>query len=419
MTIVTKRCNEKEAGHLVAASVFSAPALRRALLAATSLVSVVWASEIRAEAYIPTDDTAVLEKVQPATSQAAREIAALAAQARRAPGDFRAAANLIRRYIQEARTQGDPRYAGYAEAALAPWLGERTPAMAVVLRATLRQYNHDFSGALADLDLVLKANPGDAQARLTRAIVHQVKANYAQARADCDALRGRTIELVQTVCSASVSALSGNADSAYASLREALERAEDNIPAALRAWAVQTMGNIATRRGRAEEAEKHYRAAIVQDGPSLSLTCDLADLMLAQGRAEEARDIIGDDLRPDLLLLRRAEAAHAMGEAAFDGFARDLDARFAASAARGDNRHLREEARFRLLMPGEARRALVLAQRNWQIQHEPEDARVLLAAALAANDNDAAQPVIAWVQDSKLEDAAIAALIGKLKKAGS
>ena len=45
-----------------------------------------------------------------------------------------------------------------------------------------------------------------------------------------------------------------------------------------------------------------------------------------------------------------------------------------------------------------------LALSNWKVQREPRDARVVLDAALAARRLEAAQPVLAWMARSRIED---------------
>jgi hypothetical protein len=51
----------------------------------------------------------------------------------------------------------------------------------------LRQTYHLFDAALADLGRVLGAQPLNAQALLTRAVIHEVRAEYTMARTDCEA----------------------------------------------------------------------------------------------------------------------------------------------------------------------------------------------------------------------------------------
>src|SRR6185503_20195154 len=116
--------------------------------------------------FVPADPKEVLETLPVASADPfSRELRQLRlALARRA----------ARRYIERARADADPRYLGYAQAALAPWWNAGAPASVLVLRATIRQSLHDFPSALADLSAALEIEPRNAQAWLTRATIQQV-----------------------------------------------------------------------------------------------------------------------------------------------------------------------------------------------------------------------------------------------------
>src|SRR6267154_971779 len=83
----------------------------------------------------------------PAMAEVRRLRAALAS----APADPAIAAELAERYFELSSGEGDPRYVGYAEAALRPWRGPDAPAEILFMRGLLRQYRHDFEGGLRDL----------------------------------------------------------------------------------------------------------------------------------------------------------------------------------------------------------------------------------------------------------------------------
>jgi len=104
--------------------------------------------------------------------------------------------------------------------------------------------------------------------------------------------------------------------------------------------------------------------------------------------------------------LRRLLARHALHSGNAPLQTRVADG-FAAARRRGEGLHLREEARYTLEILGDAPRALELARQNWSVQREPWDARLLLAAAHAANQERAAQPVRDWVAATGFEDARI------------
>jgi hypothetical protein len=92
-----------------------------------------------------------------------------------------------------------------------------------------------------------------------------------------------------------------------------------------------------------------------------------------------------------------------------------LAARYDDSRLRGDTVHRREEARFVLGVKHDAGGALALARGNWEVQREPWDLRVLLAAALAAKDPTAAAPALAFLDENHLEDVRIRALAQSLR----
>ena len=156
---------------------------------------------------------------------ALRELRVLQAQLAQRRDNLSLAVEVARRYVELGRVSADPRYAGYAQAALAPWWDLRSPPRDVlVLRATLHQRVHRFDAALTDLALALERNPRDMQARLTRATVLQVRGEFDAARRDCEALQGHAQELISIACLTSVECGSGRLHEAYDALQAALVR---------------------------------------------------------------------------------------------------------------------------------------------------------------------------------------------------
>jgi thioredoxin-like negative regulator of GroEL len=151
---------------------------------------------LRAQAapFVPESDSQVLERLPfTASDPVIRELRALHDRLKDEPNNLPLALRLARGYLELGRVTGDPRYAGYAQAALAPWWDlKQAPDEVLVLRATLRQRLHQFDAALADLGAVLNANPRNAQARLTRATVLQVQGAYDTAREECLTLKNLT-----------------------------------------------------------------------------------------------------------------------------------------------------------------------------------------------------------------------------------
>jgi tetratricopeptide (TPR) repeat protein len=359
---------------------------------------------------VPTHDAEVLERVRPANDPTARDLRDLTRRLRANPSDQAVALDLARRHLVIARTTSDPRHVGYAEAALAPWLGLPDPPTAVrLLRATMRQSRHEFDPALADLDAVLEAMPGNAQALLTRATIRLVRADLPGAARDCVALARRASALVATTCQAAVDAVSGQARRAADALERALMAAGTADPASVRAWALTVQAETFARLGDAAAAEARFRAALELDPDDVYTRAALADLLLETSRPAQARAVAEHDLRPDALLLRAALAAHALRAPDADALIARLLDRMEDAARRGDETHLREAARVRLDLLAEPRRALDLALSNFATQREPADALLLLRAARAAGQPQAARPALAWLDATGIDDAAISA----------
>jgi hypothetical protein len=104
------------------------------------------------------------------------------------------------------------------------------------------------------------------------------------------------------------------------------------------------------------------------------------------------------------LLLRLAIAGQAARSSDAARWARMFEDRYQAARRDGDFTHLREQARFELEVRKQPALALQLAQRNWEVQHEPADVRILILAARAAGDSAAARPALDWMGEMHYED---------------
>jgi tetratricopeptide (TPR) repeat protein len=366
--------------------------------------------------FTPTSDEQVLERLPGrAADPRARELRELRQQLSRRPDDAELAVRLASRYFDAVAAEGDPRYIGHAQAALAPWWALPDPPADVrVMRAKLRQFDHDFDAARADLAAVVAADPGHADAWAWLAAIAMVQARYADARQACLQLAPLTTPLTGTACAAAVDAVTGRAGPAVQALDAALA-ASPQAGSDERLWALTRLAETLDRLGRHAEAEAAYRRALALDITDGYLLAAYADFLLDRSRPKEVIDLLTGKQRSDLLLLRLALAAKASNAPAGVGWAAELSARFDAARQRGDTSHQKEEARFSLAVVGEPARALPLAEANFAVQREPADARVLLEAALAAGQPAAAAPVLKWMADSGVESQALKSLADRIK----
>jgi Tfp pilus assembly protein PilF len=366
--------------------------------------------------FTPASDTEVLEVLPArAADPRMRELRQLRADLARDPQSADAAVRLARRYYEEVAAEGDPRYIGYAQAALAPWWAQANPPVPVrVMRAIVLQFSHQFDAALADLDAATQQDPQHGEAWAWQAAIRLVQADYAGARRACEQVAQLATPLIGSACRAQVDSLTGQAEAAAAALQDALSRNPQATPEE-QLWALTRLAETEHRRGRHAEAEAAYRRALALNITDGYLLAAYADFLLDRQRPAEVLVLLKDKTRSDLLLLRLALAAKALKDPALAAWQNDLTARFDAARLRGDSVHEKEEARFALAVLGDAPRALALARKNYGVQREPADARVLLEAAVAARQPAAAEPVLQWLASSHIESVALQSLARELK----
>ena len=384
---------------------------------AAALACALLAQPAQAAPHIPAKGSAVVERLPRRSDPAQLELQRLRRQLAASPNDVALASEVAQHHIATARRETDPRYFGYAQAALAPWWSQAAPPAQVrLLRATLLQSTHHFPEAMRDLDAIVAVDPQNSQAWLTRATVQTVRGDYQGATASCARLSSMTTQLVSLTCIASVGAMTGRSAASESLLATTLGRSADADPE-LQTWVLTLLAEIAERRGRSAVAEERYKKALAMSPRDSYLLGAYADFLLDQKRAAEVIALVKDQTRIDGLLLRYALALKQMpgaGEALRRADA-ELAARFGAAMQRGDTVHQREQARYELNVRGDATTALALAQKNWDVQKESADMRVLLEAALKANSKDAAAPVLAWAAKYGTEDVAVARLARQLQ----
>lgn len=360
-------------------------------------------------AYVPADAATIVAHVPPRDPREVAERQALAA----APDRVELAVELARADIQRARALSDPRYLGRAQATLGRWWHDKLPPPDVLLlRATIEQSLHDFESARADLDQLIALRPDDAQAHLTRAVVATVRADYAAARQSCDAVARLAPPIVAAACKAPLDAMGGHVQDAYQALARTLQQ---RTSPALRAWATTTLAELAIQRGDDALAARHLRDVLAVDPSDAYARAALADVLIAQHDPAAASALLAGFEQIDNLLVRRAIAEHAAHGPQAQALEKLMHERIAAAAERGDRVHQREEAMFVLDVDADAPRALSIAIANWQVQKELADARLLVRAAVAAGDSDAAWPVLTWVKANGITDAWLDTQIARLR----
>jgi tetratricopeptide (TPR) repeat protein len=365
--------------------------------------------------YLPSSESEVLQDVPSIADPAVLEMTTLRAKLDAAPHNLPAAIRLAGAYVGYGRQVGDAHFAGYAEAVIAPWMGAwDPPPSALVTQATILQYRHLFDPARDLLQQALKIDAGNAQAWLTLATLDMVQGEYGSAGKDCAQVTATAGFEWGLACSGSLRSYTGRARQSLALLHQA-EASGDKITAGYQAWVQGLQAEAAERLGDWPLAESHYLSALKLDPRDNFLLVAYADFLLDRGRPKEVLGLLAGHAQSDTAFLRLALAHSALQSDQTARFIWIMAARFEALTLRGSDFFGREQARFALELQHEPQAALGLARRNWQVQREPWDTRLLLQAALAAGQPQAATEALEFLQKTRLEDPVIEPLAQELR----
>ena len=328
------------------------------------------------------------------------------------PDNGELAVDLGNRYLELARSSDDPRYLSTAHAVLAPWHNaQQVPAPVLLLRATLKQFEHQFAPALEDLQRYLEQAPNDPQAWLTKALIHQVQGDYQLALRSCAHLSGS----LKASCRAGSLSLTGAAPAAYAKLLNSVSANDRPQGGDEKIWLLSVLADTALRAGDAAKAEKHFKTLLLLQAQNTQALVGYADLLLEQRRFAEVQTLLHKHAGVDVLALRLASAQIPLKADGAATLVAELKQRVASDVVLERGVHLREAAYYLLYLANKPEQALPLALRNIQSQREPCDIQLVLEAALVTGDARAAQPLLAWIKTSRHTDQRISRFITQLE----
>ncbi|EKF74768.1 hypothetical protein A11A3_07088 [Alcanivorax hongdengensis A-11-3] len=378
----------------------SKPASRCRLAAAALLLCQVCS----AAPYTPASDQVVLAHLPDS-------LRALAPPSR--PLEHDQALTLAQQQIHQARREGDPRFLGYAEATLEPLLSSEPNDPAVgIMMATIEQSRHQYLQARSRLKKILKAHPEQGQGWLTLAVIERVQANYHAARQACRESAGHLPPSATVICQASIEALTGPPGPVY----QRLQRLADSplpMSDAQRRWMFTELAEMAWQQGDAEQTLAYTRQGLASEPGDRYLRFLKADAQLALGNNQAVIDAWQHQLAIDGGLLRLAIAAQRAGHPRAEHWADLYQQRLKAAEQARQQLHLREQARFQLEVLKQPQAALATAKRNWQIQKEPADLRILTATARACHDRDTLALARQFIDQHGLQDQRVASLLGE------
>lgn len=373
-----------------------------------------------AEPRRPSHDNEILERTPRALVLKRAKLGARRLVQQRQRADLTSALDLADGYIESGRQEADPRFYAYAEAALKPWLVRAEPPAAVRLRlAAIRQFRHDFPGALDELNTLIADGYNDPQVWLLKASVLRVQGRYGPAMDACLRLEKTGDRLVAMTCAVEVQSLGGDGAAALRTLSDEVARASDRrglapVAAEVLAWSQGVLAGIAERQGESLLAERWYRASLAVAPDQAYVRLAYADFLLAQGRADDVVRLVEDRQSGDGFLLRLALAKAAQTKNTDNSLTRRVEERFNALRARGERPHLADAARFELNLRRRPRAAYDLALENWRTLREPADALILAQTALATGDSAAARQALRALSRQGLHDKRLSPLQQRL-----
>ena len=331
------------------------------------------------------------------------------------PADPKLAAEVASRYLALGNRTGDPRYYGYARAAINRWWEADATTGVLKIRAKLKEKDHLYDDALVDLQLAATKSPTDAQTLIEIGNIYRVKGKYAEALKIGDRLQSIAGDIPAALCRAPVMAQTGNAQQAYDLLSEILPEAKEKFPSAVQ-FILTIRAEIADALERDAEVEKHFTEGLARDAGDTYLLRGYGDFLLDQGKSAEALELLREHTNDTGVLLRAAIAARENDELKLaKQWTDELETRFEEIRLRGGLPHGRFESRLELKLKDDPQAALTIALENWQKQKEVRDSRNVLEAAIAAKDPAAAKPVVEFLQSNKNEHATLRNLLQQLE----
>lgn len=347
----------------------------------------------------PLSDDTVVATLQTDGRRVSPDLKAALRASRATPGDLPLAKAAARLLIDEGRAAGDSRLVGAALGILRPFIAA-PDAETLYLSAVARQYQHDFPGALALLDDAIRRDPGDVNAVLTRATIQTVLGRFDLASADCQRLSALSRPDIGFLCQSTALLLTADAPRIQDRL-DAILSQPGVLDPSLQGWARGLQAEIAALQGQTAKAQTLLAQVIADDPLALRERLLLADLLLADGKATEVMALLAPAAPVDGVLIRRLLASDLLGNPVVDLRA-DLEARFQRNIDLGLTAHAREETLYYLRIAKDSVRALDRAQVNWALQHEIEDAQLLVDAAVFAGNPAAAVPVVRWMAEQSV-----------------
>ena len=361
------------------------PYYRYFLSLAVSCCLIAPATTARPLATLP--DDAIIEQLPKTITLVMDKNSQLRQQLQQQPNNLNTAVALAKNYIEIAQSQADPRFLGYAQGALSPWWTLKNPPIeARLLRAILYQNQHQFIEAMKDLNEVIKVAPNNQQAWLLKATLHQSMGEYQEAIGSCYQLAKSASAVISSTCMAGSLFAANLPTHAMKSLQALSTEAIHQETAMTRQWLYTLQAEISAHLKQPEAHSLFIKSLnINKRNPYLLLV--YTDYLLQQNQGDKVIKLLGKDKSLDeTLLVQLARAYRMIGNTKeTEKYQQRLNRRFKLLALQNKPLHKAAAARYALEFESNPRKALRLAEDNWQQQKTYRDKQLLEDAMSAIN----------------------------------
>ena len=305
----------------------------------------------------------------------------------------------IQSMLDIAARTGDTRLSTRAQAMLDRIEPAKVDANVLRAKAFSAQHRHDFDLSRELLTQILRRDPSDGSALLSRAQVNIVQGHLNKARSDCATLALRIDASLGTICTAALQLRVGDYESAARLADRSLSGSD--LDPGLQRFLLVIRGDIASRIGAAD-ATGWYERALVLDPQDVRTQLALARHLRRAGKPWEALAVLKSASDSDTVLLQRILAAREAGIPEAAQWADQLARRFQLARQTGSGTELRDEAEFHLSVRRNTKLGLKLAQENFETQRDIEDQELLERAAGAMQSPEALQELHKWERSERM-----------------
>ena len=331
------------------------------------------------------------------------------------PQDLSVSLAYARAVFQIGLAEGDLRWFGAAKAAILPWWKkDDLPADAFFIRGLVRQGFHDFTGGLADINKAIDHNPNKAEFWSWRFALHLLKTDLVAALQDCESIDRLFGQDESKAYRAILRYRTGDPQAAIGLLKTLLN-SPNYQSASSKEWLALHLGEAYRVAGQSDMAIAIWNKQLKITPKSHMIKLSLAELWVQEGQYLQVKQMSASVAPTDALLMQNVLALKGLQDPAEKNLAALLESRLKSQSLRQEALIERPQLIYFIDYAQNPAAGLSLSIENWRIQQEPRDAVLFLKAALALNQPQAAQTVVAWLDKTNYSDPQIKELRARLK----